>query len=252
MTFRIMNILESIFLGIVQGLTEFLPVSSSGHLVIIKTLFGEVTTGALYESVLHAGTALAVLYYFSKELLNLTKNQIMLIILATVPVAVVGFTLQSFVESLFSSENITFVSISLIATGFINFAIFKLSGTRKKIELKDAAVIGLSQAIALVPGISRSGITILGGKIRGIDAQHAARFSFILSLPAIVGANMLEVYKYGSVSDIQIFPFVVGFIAAFLSGIFAIKVVMNLLAGKKFWVFGVYCIALGFASLLLN
>lgn len=240
------SIFSSVVLGVLQGLTEFLPVSSSGHLVMAKTLIGNLPEqGVLFESVLHAGTACAVLFFFRKEILSLTKTQIILLGIGTVPIGIIGVLFQDSIESLFNVESLLYVGVALILTSFINFGIHALPGKNKNITIKNALVIGIFQAIAIVPGISRSGITIFAGKTQKIDSGHAARFSFILSLPAILGANVLQIYKYSGSFSVDSKVFISGFLSAFISGALAIKLVLKLLEVRKFWIFGVYCFIVG-------
>lgn len=243
-----MDILSALLLGVVQGLTEFLPVSSSGHLVLIGNLLRFNEPGVLFEVTLHAGTTLAIVYFFWQDILRISKREIYLIILGTVPAVLVGLVFKNFIEGLFASSLV--VGFTLLATGAMNIITDTKKGEREKLSFADALFVGVAQAIAIVPGISRSGSTIFMARSRGIDAAKAARFSFLLSVPAIVGANMLEIMGNGLRVETPVL-YVVGFISAFISGAVAIKLVINMLSQKKFKLFGVYCIIVGVATILL-
>ena len=239
-----MNLITSIFLGILQGLTEFLPVSSSGHLVIAQSLIpGFTQEGVLFDVFLHAGTVLAVFYYFRKTLLKLTSKYIFLLLIATIPAGLVGLFLNSSIEKLFSGGYL--VGFALIFTAILNFFTDKAKKGSKKISVKNSILIGMAQALAIIPGISRSGSTIFAGTSLGIKRKEAAQFSFLLSVPAIIGANAVQFFKYGSGTTGNIMFYGAGFIAAFISGVIAIKFVLKFLLAGRFKLFGYYCLALG-------
>ena len=236
------NLFSALVLGVVQGLTEFLPVSSSGHLVIFKSFFPSFpATSGLFEIFLHAGTLLSILYYFRKTLLQDT-GYLRPIIIGTIPAVVVGFLLRDHVDVLFSS--LTLVGFALLFTGLVNIRTSKSEEKSGKLDDKSALFIGIFQAIAIIPGVSRSGSTIFAGVSRGVARKESAKFSFLLSIPAVLGANLLEFSKinFGQID----FPvYVVGFFAAFLSGLFAIGAVFKFLKSKRFYLFGYYCLAAG-------
>lgn len=239
-----MNLISSIFLGILQGFTEFLPVSSSGHLVIAQNIIpGFVQEGVLFDVFLHAGTALAVLYYFRKTLLKLTSKYIFLILLATIPAGLVGIIFNSSIEKLF--DGTILVGFALIFTGILNFLTDKAKKGSQKITIKNSILIGMTQALAIIPGISRSGSTIFAGTSLGIKRKEAAQFSFLLSVPAIVGANLVQFVKYGSGLSGNILIYGAGFLAAFVSGVFAINFVLKFLLAGRFKLFAYYCLGLG-------
>ncbi len=244
-----MGIFESIVLGIVQGLTEFLPVSSSGHLVLIgKVLPSFKEPGILFEVFLHAGTMLAILIYFRKKLVRLTKKCLILIIIGNIPAFVIGFLFQSFFENLF--EKTAAVGLAFFITACFNYITNQTASNKKNISLADSFFVGLFQAIAIVPGISRSGSTIFAGVKRGIDKKTAAEFSFLLSVPAIIGANALEFFRNGFNDSINFSLYFLGFITSFFVGYLAIYLVIKLLTQEKFKYFSFYCLVIGIIALL--
>lgn len=242
-------IIESIILGIVQGLTEFLPVSSSGHLVIFKSFIEIPTQGALFEAVLHLGTMFAVLLFFRKKIFSISLSEIKLLIIGTIPAVIIGLLFKDQIESLFNSTKL--VGFALIITGIINFLIDRQDGRKEKLDFIDSIIIGIAQAFAIIPGISRSGSTILAARSSKIDAEKAAEFSFLLSVPAIIGANVLQIASHGLGTNINFSFFAAGFISSFVSGFIAITLVLGLLRKKQFKVFGAYAIILGLAAIFL-
>lgn len=247
---------QAIFLGILQGLTEFLPVSSSGHLVIAQSLLpGFSQPGVLFDAVLHGGTMLAVIWYFRKMILRLDKRMLMLLVLGTIPAGLVGITFKDFLEGLFS--NTRMVGIALLITGGMNWMIDTRHktldiGHKGAIRWADAIVVGVFQAIAIIPGISRSGSTIFAGVMRGIKKEEAAVFSFLLSIPAIAGSVGLEAISHGGKDGIDFVSYFLGAIAAFIVGCFSIGVLMRFLVEKKFKVFAIYCWIVGLTTLVFT
>lgn len=245
-----MNILQAILLGFVQGLTEFLPVSSSAHLVIVKELLTDLKEpGVVFETVLHAGTMGAVLLYFKNKILELKINYLILIILGSIPAIIVGLLFSDLIEGLFTS--VTVVGVALLISGLFNYFTDKADARREKIGRVDAIIVGLLQAFAIIPGISRSGATIFGGTAMGISRKTAAEFSFLLSIPAIIGANTWEIYRHGFSNGISIINYAVGFTAAFISGIIAISLLMRFLSEKNFKYFAIYCVVVGLLALFV-
>jgi len=239
-----MNIVQAGFLGILQGLTEFLPVSSSGHLVIAQSIMpGFVQPGVLFDVTLHTGTLLAVLIYFRKTLFNLNKNYLLLLFIGSLPVLVVGLLFQDFFEGLFSGTLV--VGIALLVTAGVNYFTDKAKKRRSSVNLWDSFLIGIAQAIAIVPGISRSGSTIFAATKLGIDRKSAAEFSFILSLPAIFGASVLQLTKYYSDIGGNYANYFFGFLFAAVTGYIAISLVIRTLLSKRFIIFAVYCAVVG-------
>lgn len=250
-----MNLFQSVTLGIIQGLTEFLPVSSSGHLVIFHKLL-QVSPNIPFDAAMHLATLLAVIIYFFKDLLKLlgeSRKTLLLIIIASIPTALMGFFLKDFFEGLFHS---TFaVGISLLITGGLLLVAETLPQKRKNDKdatILDALVIGTFQGLAITPGISRSGSTIAASLMRGLKRDFAARFSFLLSIPAILGAGLLqakEITNLGS-SQIGLFNLLAGIIAAFFSGYLAIKYFMRLISRHSIKPFAYYCFILGLIIIL--
>lgn len=227
--------LEAIILGIVQGVTEFLPISSTAHLILFPWFFnwsGEVDT-LTFDVALHAGTLLSLILFFWKDWIELVakKHRLLgLIILASIPAGVAGFFLNDIVENCLRKPLI--ISMMLIAVGFLMLIAEKASKHKdiEKTGLKDAVIIGIAQAIAIIPGVSRSGITISAGLFRGFEREVAARFSFLLSTPLIAGATMLHFKKaFTSHGNHDLWLFAIGFITSFITGFIAIKLLLKFL-----------------------
>jgi len=250
----IMEIISAVILGIVQGITEFLPVSSSGHLVIIESLGSFLNKpGILFEVVLHFGTLTAVLIYFRNSLKDyLNINSLILLIIGTLPAVFVGLLFKNQIEGFF--DNVKLVGFALMVTALINLATDYFANKNKKLSVmpKNALLIGISQAFAIIPGISRSGSTIFAAVAGGVDRKKAAEFSFILSVPAILGANFLEIISNESSFKASIIPLAFGFLAAMISGYFAIKTVISFLEKRHFRYFSIYLLVVGLLVILLN
>ena len=245
-----MNIFYAIGLGILQGLTEFLPVSSSGHLVLAQNILPNFSQpGALFDVILHFGTLIAVLFYFRKELLKLPFKYYLFIAFGTIPAVFVGFLLASKLEILFSGFR--YVGLAFILTGVMNLFTDRYSEGNRNMDFKKSFVTGVFQALAVIPGISRSGSTIFSSVFQGVDKKSAAKFSFLLSIPAILGANVLEIGKYGFAAIENFYFYLLGFMAAAISGYFAISLVFRIISIKKFKIFAIYCFVLGFLVILL-
>jgi len=256
---------EAIFLGLLQGFTEFLPVSSSGHLVIFQHVFQVPQPGVTFEVMVHIGTMFSVIIVFWKDLVDLfqglfskgpssrglasnrdQKRLFVLLLAGTVVTGLIGVILGPFLKGLFQKPIVT--GFMLLVTGFIVFAITRMSslpGKKDTSELSiwDGVFVGACQGVAIIPGISRSGTTIFAALFRGMDRKTAIKYSFLLSLPAIGGAALLEaleLFRGGSIPD-GFFVYVVAAILAFVSGVFAIKVFINFLNQGKFHYFSYYC-----------
>lgn len=243
-----MEIIYAAILGIVQGITEFLPVSSSGHLAVLGGILELNQPGILFEALLHGGTALAVVWYLRDRILKFTPRDFVLVAIASVPAALVGIFLSDQVEGLFSITRL--VGFAFLITAFINYRTDKQTGKRENIDTWDAIVIGLFQAIAIIPGISRSGATIYAGSKMNLNKTRAAEFSFLMSLPAIVGANALELLKHGTDTDFSLTLGFVGFVSAFISGLFAIKFLMKMLTKGRLKYFSYYLLLIGVITIL--
>jgi len=245
-----MQYLDTLILAILQGLTEFLPISSSGHLVIGQKLLDINLPGNAFEVVLHIGTLMSVLTVFRVELKTLLFNlndpsnryYISAIAYGTIPAILVGLLLKDYISLIF--DNIQFVSISLIFTGIMLIASKFIIIRNVKLTVFIALIIGLAQAAAIIPGISRSGSTICMGILLGLSSSEAARFSFLLSIPVIIGAALLTAL------NIETMPFgfdivLLGIVFSYLVGWISLKWLLNILnSGKLYW-FGVYCFIIG-------
>lgn len=267
--------MKYVILGLIQGLTEFLPVSSSGHLVIFQKLLN-VSAGIPFDITVHLATLLAVIIYFRRDLIEIIKqffasffkifrreigfveayNSIeyfrlaWLLLLATMVTAVIGYKFSDFFENLFSSTKA--VGSFLILTGIIIFIAEAFPKGKKdiqKMNLWDSFVIGLAQAAAIAPGLSRSGTTVSASLMRGLNRELAARFSFLLSIPIILGAGIFEIKKIADAPDL--WPLLLGAVSAFLSGYLAIWAFMGIISKGSIRGFAYYCAAIGIAVLIL-
>lgn len=246
-----MNGLFAGLLGVVQGLTEFLPVSSSGHLVLFQKLIpGFSQPGITFDVILHFGTLFAVVFYFRKDLLKINLKYLWFLGIGTIPAVLVGLFAKDWVEGLFDSGSTLW--LEFLASAFINFLIWKIIPKKGEVNTKNSFVTGIAQAIAIIPAISRSGATIFSGLAQGIKAEEAIKYSFLLSVPAVLGANILEISKIsGNLGGINAYEYLIGFFAAFISGFFAIKLVSKLLLNRKFLWFAIYCVAISIVTLLI-
>lgn len=267
-----MNWFEGLSLAVVQGLTEFLPVSSSGHLVLAQTFFGiEPAAAFFFDIVLHLGTALAALAFYRRDVAHVlrgllppyrqapapvreARRLLLLLAVATVPTAVIGFTFKDFFEGLFAAPGA--VVAALAVTGAFLIASSLLPAATLAIERASwwrAALVGVAQGISIVPGISRSGSTIVAGLALGLRREDAVRFSFLLSLPAICGAALLELRHLPAGADkVPLALTLCGFATAAATGYLAILMVLHWTRAGKLWQFGLYCWAMaGLAGALL-
>ncbi len=230
--------MKSIIMGLIQGLTEFLPVSSSGHLVVMKNLLHIGEKGIEWEVFLHLGTFLSIILYFNKRIINYLKPKpLLLIIIGTIPAGIVGYLFKSNVESTFS--NYIFTIPAFLFTGVILFLTKFTKGERKELNYRDAILIGCAQAIALLPGVSRSGMTISTALFLGLGFYSAFEFSFMLAIPALAGAFILETSKM-NFSNLHISPIIVGTTVAFLSGLFALYLLDRILKIRRLYLFSFY------------
>ena len=262
----IMNILQGIIIGIVQGLTEFLPVSSSAHLVFIQTLLG-VESDLAFDVFLHLGTLIAVMWYFRADIYQMLKSWWLSIgdilqgrfrqgfmndpykrlawyvILATIPVGIVGVLFEDAVDSLFAGA-LYVPAFFLFVTGTILYLSQRMTSGRinyDNITAKEALFMGLGQACAILPGLSRSGTTIAAGLTIGLNKEFAAKFSFILSIPAILGAFVFKLSDLSSALTVNFLPIFVGFIVTIISGYMAIKWMLDLIQNRNLDIFSYYC-----------
>lgn len=255
---------NGILLGAIQGLTEFLPVSSSAHLAVAQHFLpGFSQPGVLFDAVLHLGTLVAVLIYFRSELALLAsglapgprgmegRRLLVMLVLGTMPAAAAALAFGPTVEESFTRMAV--VGGGLLVTGVLLWGsrAFSREGRHlDQIRPADALVVGLLQSAALLPGISRSGTTIVAGLARGLSGEASARFSFLLSVPAILGAAVYELPQAGAVAAGQIPAYAAGFATAFALGYLSIGAVLRLLVGRRFHLFGYYCLAGGGALLV--
>lgn len=266
-----MSFFEAVFLGLIQGVTEFLPVSSSGHLAIAQSLLPDFSQpGLLFDILLHLGTMVAVVCFFRRELLQLMlapfnrseegklhRRILMLLILASVPTAVIGLSFKDFFESLF--HNLPAVAGMLLVTGTLLFVAEK---TRKegrqegrqegRLTWKDALLVGTVQGAAIIPGISRSGSTIAALLLAGVNGETAARFSFLLALPAVFGAALLSLGDLREVAASEFPAYLAGTLAAFVSGLLSIRFLMGVIRRKRLIYFSAYCWGMGALLLTLS
>ena len=265
-----MDIIQGIIIGIVQGLTEFLPVSSSAHLVFIQNILG-VESSLAFDTFLHLGTLIAVLWFFRYDIYKMLKSWWLSIgdilqgrftegfkedpykrlawyvILATIPVGIVGVLFEDSLDALFAGA-LYVPAFFLFVTGTILYLSQRMTSGNinyDNITKKEALFMGLGQACAILPGLSRSGTTIAAGLTIGLDKEFAAKFSFILSIPAIFGAFVLQLKDIGSAMDANFLPVFLGFIAAIISGYLAIKWMLDLIQNKSLDIFSYYCWAVG-------
>lgn len=254
-----MDIIEAIILGIIQGLTEFLPVSSSGHLELAKAILGDTSVpeeSLTFTVVLHFATALSTLVIFRQEVLDIFKGLLQFkwndefkfsvkIILSMIPAVIVGLAFEEQLESFFGGK-IMFVGFMLLVTAVLLLLADKAKNTDKEVSFNNAVIIGVSQAIAMLPGISRSGATISTSVLLGIDRTKSARFSFLMVVPLIFGKIAKDLLG-GDISfqSSEIIPISAGFIAAFAAGLLACKWMIALVKKSKLSYFSLYCAVVG-------
>jgi undecaprenyl-diphosphatase len=269
-----METYQAVILGILQGLTEFLPVSSSGHLVLGQIFFGISESSLAFNISVHMGTLGAVLVVYSADIRNMAvsaasgtarmvKRQpqlleidehlklVLFILAGSVPTALIGMGLKNFEEILFTSARL--VGMMLLVTGtilWVSRRVYRIGAAGIPLDLKRALIIGISQGLAVIPGISRSGTTIACGMFCGLDRQAAARFSFLLSIPAILGAEFFSILESLD-QEVQLDGAVIyGTLAAFVSGLIALKLLIRLVHAGKFHLFAPYCWGIGILVLL--
>ena len=261
-----MDLLSSIFLGVFQGLAEFLPISSSGHLVFFQNLLGFKEPEILFDVALHLGTLLAVFIFFRTDLMQIIldikgylsdiisgKKSIssikerphalfaLWVIIGTIPTGIIGVLFKDTLESMFGKVEL--VGYMIIVTGIILYVTRFIPNSymkKERLGIVSAILVGIAQGIAITPGISRSGTTMVCGLLCGMERELAARFSFLLSIPAIMGALVLQLSSH-ELNSIDFIPLIAGFLTAAISGFFALKVLMKIVKrGNLFW-FAPYC-----------
>jgi len=261
-----MEIFDAIILGIIQGLTEFLPVSSSGHLELGKAILGDTSVGEeslLFTIVLHFATAISTVIVFRKDILEIIKGLLKFtwneetqfaakIMLSTIPAVVIGLFFEKQLEQLFGG-NIAFVGFMLLITAILLWMADKAKNTNKPVSFGNSIVIGISQAIAMLPGISRSGSTIATSVLLGNDKSKAARFSFLMVIPLIFGKIAKDILDGAiTTSSENGIALIVGFVAALISGYFACKWMIALVKKSKLTYFALYCLVVGIIAIAVG
>ena len=260
---------EALILGLVQGLTEYLPVSSSGHLAIGQALFG-MNDGAdnlMFTVAVHVATILSTIVILWSEIdwilkglfkfkLNDETKYVLNIIVSMIPVGVVGLLFKDQVEEIFGSGLLVVGCCLLITAALLTFSYYAKPRQKEHISMKDAFIIGLAQAVAVLPGVSRSGSTIATGLMLGNKKESLAQFSFLMVIPPILGEALLDVMKMVKGEDvmggIDTLPLVVGFVAAFLAGCVACKWMINIVKRGKLIYFGIYCAIVGVVTIICS
>ncbi len=270
-----LDIIGAIILGAVQGVSEFLPISSSGHLAIVQSLMG-VDPGLAFDTILHIGTLVAVFMFFWNDIISILKgfirslgdipngnfmNEIMkdkdkkyawLIIIGSIPTAIIGILLKSAVESVLSGT--LYVGIFLLVTGALLYYSEKSPSGKtdiKDMSIKQSLIIGTCQGISVFPGISRSGSTIASGLFEGLEREFAARYSFLLSIPAILGALLVQV-KDIAVIDISAGVIIAGFVSSVIFGYLSVRLLMKMIKGWSLNIFAYYCWIVGILTIILT
>ena len=285
-----MSIGKAILMGVIQGLTEFLPVSSSGHLGLIKALFDTGDNSILFDILLHLATLIAIVAVFYKDVLRLViefggmcrdiglniaalgkslsggrdpeyvrvidgpyRKFVLMLIISTIPTGIIGVFMKDVVE--FTSGNLVVTGVCLICTGAIlALSDFLADGDKKlkEMNLGDSFSIGVAQGVATLPGLSRSGITIVAGLLCGLDRRFAAKYSFLMSIPAVLGALILELFDIGSesVAGSDVGCYILGMVIAAVIGYVALRLLMNLVVSRYFKYFAIYCGVIGVVSII--
>jgi undecaprenyl-diphosphatase len=260
-----MDLWQSMVLGVIQGLTEFLPVSSSGHLVLVEHLLGVDPPGVTFEVILHLGTLLAVTFYFRRRLFDILRDlvrgreappaesgrrYVLALVLATIPAALIGVLFKDHIEAAFSSPKAA--AGFLIFTGLFLICTLLMRDKGRLLTPWRAVVVGMAQAAALLPGVSRSGSTISAAILLGIAPAKAAEFSFILSIPAVAGAAMLSLSEaaLNGLSAATLGMYAVGGLVALVVGYASLSFLFGMIRKGRFWWFGAYCVCIGVAWLI--
>ncbi len=262
-----MTVIESIILGAVQGLTEFLPVSSSGHLQIAKVLLGvEIQENLLFDVTLHAATVLSTIVILWSEVkhlivgifsrkFNQEQAYVLKLLLSMIPIGIVGFAFKDEINAMLDSQHILAIvgAMLLLTAALLSFAYYARPRTKETISYRDAFIIGLSQAVAAMPGLSRSGTTIATGILLGNKKAAVAQFSFLMVLAPILGEMLLEVVSGEmTFNSIGVLPLACGFLSAFVVGCLACRFMINIVTrGKLIW-FAVYCAIAGVVAIASN
>jgi undecaprenyl-diphosphatase len=259
-----MDILEAIVLGIIQGLTEFLPVSSSGHLELVKAILGDNSAAEqslTFTVVLHFATALSTIVVFKNEVEEILRGLLQFkwnsefkfslkIIISMLPAVIVGLVFEKELESLFGGK-ILLIGCMLLLTAVLLLLADKAKSTKKEVSYLNAMIIGFSQAIAMLPGISRSGATISTSVLLGVDRTRAAKFSFLMVVPLIFGKIGKDLVSGNlNLQSSEIIPILIGFISAFISGLLACKWMISIVKRSKLSYFSIYCAIIGSVAIV--
>jgi len=263
------EILKYVFLGIIQGLTEPLPISSSGHVFILKQLMDLGGTDLNFEIIVNFGSLLAILLIYKDDIIKLIKNFFLyfktkteetkedfkycwLIVLGSIPIGIIGFTCKDLIEE--KLNNVSIIGIAFLITSLFLFLVRNINGKKKDkdISIIDSIVIGLTQVIAVIPGISRSGSTLIGGLFRDLDKSTALKYSFMLYIPVSLGTTLLgfkDLLEMNNIHDI-ILPYGLGFIASFVVSFFTLKWFLGVVKKGNLKYFSIYTLLLGLAILI--
>ena len=252
-----MQITDVIILGALQGLTEFLPISSSGHLVLGQYFLNVKSPGNTLEILFHLGTLGSVIFVFIPDIINIlitikkksTQKLLMYIFVATIPAVIIGFTLRNKIEILF--ESVSSVGFALLFTGLVLILSSVFKNKNSEHSLFTSVVIGFGQALAIIPGISRSGMTITLSLFFGFSARESAKFSFLLSIPVIAGAGILGMQDIQTDETFSADIIIAALFSSFFVGIISLRILIKLLELGKFYIFGIYCICLGLGSIFI-
>jgi len=254
-----LTLIEVFILAVIQGLTEWLPVSSSGHLVITQKVLG-LNLPLIYSVMLHVGTLIVVLVVFWKDIAEIIKALVkrdfeteegklaLFIAVGSVPIAIIGFVFYDLLKSLFS--NLLAVGLALLITGWVLFFSEKRIGNRK-MGILDSLLIGLAQGVTIIPGISRSGVTVATGLLRRVDKAIAFKYSFLLSVPAVLGATVMESREL-VVGNVDMVPLFLGAIISMIVGYVSLKLLQKIVMNEKFHLFAYYCWTVGLAIILFT
>ena len=251
-----MDWLQALILGIIQGLTEFFPISSSGHLVLAQHLIGLETHGILLEVVLHMGTLVAILIYYYDDIKQLlwalikgnenARTYVIYLIISTIPVICAGLLLKNIIETTFT---VSIVKWMLLITGLVvGSTYFFQNRPKKELVMMTALCIGFVQVFALLPGISRSGFTISVALIMGVKREKAAKYAFFMAIPVLFGAGLLQLITIDSQANMSLLPLIIGFISSAFSGYLVINWLLAVISWGKFYYFSLYCFIVSLLS----
>lgn len=260
-----MTLLEALLLGVIQGLTEFLPISSSGHIELGKALLNvELEDDVLFTVIVHFATVLSIIVVFYKDLIeiflgvlkftwNIQTRYFLLLLTSLIPVGIVGVFFKDQVDLLFTG-NLILVGSMLLVTGAILLVSYLVKDPKKEVTFLHAGLIGVAQAIAVLPGISRSGSTIVMGLLLGIKRKEVTRFAFLMLLMPVIGATILEMKDLSGSTTIsaEYLPLAAGFVAAFITGLLGCKWMIQIVRKGKLYYFSIYCFVIGIAAIIAS